>query len=171
MARVLSLLYLCLCLAALALAAPQPIEADPVVNYAKERLSRCGTLRKDEAGLVFLDVDPSYVAELYPVLLSSLPLEEVKNVCQPRGPRFPAHFNVIYRDELPKPIKSFPEGGRRCCFSPQGVTYLASNDPGVEGVYVLRVSSLQLMKVRRNYGLTIPPHGVDFYIVIGVVYR
>jgi hypothetical protein len=176
MKKILCLFLVCLCITVAGHAAvAAPLNNQAILDYAYKHLPTCGTMNKTREGLVYLKVSDRYIEDLFPILQSSLPTDESDVVCKPIyvGPLedVGAHISVIFPSELPRKITSFPEKGRKECFTVSGVSYVEPDQGLFQRVYYLRVISADLKKIRQNYSLSPLYQNHDFYITIGVVYR
>lgn len=155
-------------------AVPIPYDQNSIVDYANANLSQCGTLQKSSDGLVYLKISDRYIDDLYPLLQSTLPDSERSALCKPpyagKG-GVGAHISVIYPAELPTPITSFPEKGRKECFSLSGIAYVEPEQGPFQRVYYVRAISSDLGSLRKNYSLPPQYKNHDFHITIGVIYR
>ena len=155
-------------------AVPVPIDGTPIVTYANKHLSQCGALKKTSDGFVYLKVSQRYIDDLFPLLQAQLSPADAEKLCKPpyvgEG-KIGAHVSVIYASELPKPITSFPENGRKECFTVSGFAYVDPEQGPFQRVYYLRLLSADLSKIRVNYRLSPLYNNHDFHISIAVVYR
>ena len=156
-------------------AVPVSVNNQAILDYAGKHLSTCGTMNKTREGLVYLKVSDRYIEDLFPLLQSSLPTDEVDELCKPPymgdSGKVGAHISVIFPIELPQKITSFPEKGRKECFTVTGVSYVDPEQGLFQRVYYLRVISADLKQIRQNYSLSPQYQNHDFHITIGVVYR
>jgi hypothetical protein len=152
-----------------------PLNNQAILDYAYQRLPTCGTMNKTREGLVYLKVSDKYIEDLFPLLQSSLPPDKAEEVCKPiyvgALENVGAHISVIFPSELPKKITSFPEKGRKECFTVTGVSYVDPDQGLFQRVYYVTVISADLKKIRQNYSLSPQYQNRDFHITIGVVYR
>jgi|GEM_PF-472812 len=152
-----------------------PLNNQAILDYAHKHLPTCGTMNKTREGLVYLKVSDRYIEDLFPMLQSSLSTDDASELCQPPyigdSGKVGAHISVIFPSELPKKITSFPEKGRKECFTVSGVSYVDPEQGLFQRVYYLRVISADLKQIRQNYSLSPQYQNHDFHITIGVVYR
>lgn len=176
MIRYLIALLLFFCAYASA-AVPVTIDGSSMVAYADKHINSCGTLKKTSEGFVYLKVSEKYVDALFPMLqdlLRSTGSDDADVLCKPPyvgDGKIGTHVSVIYVGELPKAITSFPEKGRKECFSVSGLAYVDPDQGPFQRVYYLRLISAGLGQIRMNYRLDPLYLGHDFHITIGVVYK
>jgi hypothetical protein len=119
-------------------------------------------------------VSDRYINDLFPLLKDSLSESEKASLSKPSyagAGGIGAHITVIYPGELPRPITSFPEKGRKACFSLTGVSYVDPEKGPFQRVYYISVIAADLSQIRQNYSLSPSYKGQDFHITIGVVNR
>lgn len=149
---------------------PSVVSADAVLTKA-QTLPSCGTVYRNEAGLVYLKVSDSYIKELLPLLKASLPPKTAAKLqAPPTGSgQLGAHISIIYPTELKALIDPLPERGRKECFTVAAVNYVEPDNSDYKGVYFLQVYSGDLNTIRTNYALSPTYQGRDFFITIAVV--
>jgi len=158
-------------------AVPVTIDGSTLLAYADKKLNPCGPLKNTSEGFVYLKVSEKYVDDLFPMLqdlLRASGSDDADVLCKPPyvgDGKIGTHVSVIYVGELPKAITSFPEKGRKVCFSVAGLAYVDPDQGPFQRVYYLRLISADLTKIRINYRLDPLYLGHDFHITIGVVYK
>lgn len=139
-----------------------------ILDYIFENLSEAGTLRQDERGFVYVDIDDEYIYKLNAL---------IKDEGYEMPPYFGwkgahgAHISVIYAKEAKNyKVKEIKEVGSTIYFKPKSCSAV---EPGswddVEEVFVITVEAPILDKLRKKYGL--PKAHYDFHITIGLKYR
>ncbi|MCX6990160.1 MAG: hypothetical protein NTX49_03730 [Chlamydiae bacterium] len=176
MKKILGLFLICLSMTVASHAAvAAPFNNQAILDYAHDHLSTCGTMNKTREGLVYLKVSDRYIEDLFPMLQASLSTDEAEGLCKPiyvgALENVGAHISVIFPSELPRKITSFPEKGRKECFTVTGISYVDPEQGSFQRVYYLRVISADLKQIRQNYSLSPLYQNHDFHITIGVVYR
>ncbi len=139
-----------------------------ILNYISENLPLYGTLKVDDRGFSYLDLENEYIYELLPFL-------ETPGLSPP--PYFSgvftsgAHISLILNSELESPInlEKFRED---LSFSVTGCYYVEpENWHDIETLWYLTVDSPELSEIRTGLGLAPTILGKQFYITFAVKKR
>lgn len=127
------------------------------------KLDNVGYLVKNEANLIYLDIDDNYIHQLLPLLGD----KKIKSPDYFSEHIIGAHISVIYPNEL-KPITDNELGSKH--YFKIKEAYTAKLD--LRNYYVLTVDAPSLLELRRKYALPdllcFKNYGVEFHITIGV---
>jgi hypothetical protein len=138
---------------------------EKIRDYIFEHLSESGTLKQDDSGFVYIDIDNNYIYKLID-FIKEQGFEKPPYFSWPNG--HGAHISVIYAAEAESyDIGKIEERGKPIYFKIKGCKIV--NPPsweGVESVYILTVEVPILDKIRKKYGLPKPKY--DYHITIGI---
>lgn len=127
------------------------------------KLDNVGCLIKNEANLIYLDIDDNYIHQLLPLLGD----KKIKSPDYFNEHLIGAHISVVYPDEI-KLIADKDLGGKHHFKIKEA--YTAKLD--LKNYYVLTVDAPSLLELRRKYALpdllSFKDYGVEFHITIGV---
>lgn len=128
-----------------------------VVDYASETLPMQGVLVMKTNGFVYLKVDDNYIHTLFPML--GLEAEGFKEPPYFRSAEATgAHISIFYEDEYVVP----EELGQTFSFELNEIVIVQASRTAQYAV--LQVSSPELEKLRKKYGLTPKLHGHEYHI-------
>jgi hypothetical protein len=136
-----------------------PVDLKEVVDWARSNLSQTGTLQEGKDGFVYLKVDDNYIHQLFP-LLHRKNYEEPPYFRRIDSPG--AHISVFYTDERNR-IGRINEIGQPFTFT---INHIKTVPPGSNEYLVLTVTSPELERLRKKYGLKPLLRGHDFHITI-----
>jgi len=129
-----------------------------------------GTLRQNNLGLVFLDIDNRFTSTLLPYLKSrgliSPPYFNFLNYHEPKG----VHIPVIPPREIAfQYLTEIEELGEEFAFEIEGLYSMEPTSwPGVEQVWFFKIQSPELEKFRRSHFLTATPGGHSFHVAVAI---
>jgi hypothetical protein len=144
--------------------AVKPYYTEKMLNFIFTRLPKHGILRKDEQGMVYVNIDNNYIYKL---------LEFIKQEKFQAPPYFGegmhgAHITVMNPEEvLYYAIGDIKECGHVIKFEPKDckIVHPETWAKG-EQAYLITVEAPILHQLREKYGL--PKNKYDFHITIGV---
>jgi hypothetical protein len=145
-----------------------PIPVPHNIGLIKSLCKGTGELKKNERGLVFLDIDNRFINTLAPYF-------------EPLGLQKPPYFNIFgllqgaHIPVIPKRESDFnflslyKELGMEFSFEIEGLYSLMPDSwPEMEQVWFLKVRSPELEAFRRCYFLPSLPSGHSFHIVVAI---
>lgn len=143
-------------------ATPVPVPSKEIVGYIGDHLSTCGTLEVASNGLVYLKVDENYIDQLFPMLEKELEGHKLYKPGRFAKGNVGAHVSVIQPEEN-QPRKHIQEIGQKYCFSVVG---LYSVKVRKMRVYYLKITAIDLQKLREKYGLPAEYKDHDLHITL-----
>ena len=131
---------------------------DPqLLQYVKDYMPKTGTLKKNNNGYVYVEVDNKYVTAV---------LQQLKGSGYRPNPglsNLGAHISVMYEGETAG--KLIKEDGRRISFQPLGFYKVVLDD---QEYFMLEIDAPDLAKIRSKYGLAPKLNSHAFHITVGV---
>lgn len=141
------------------------VKQQPIALSKALYLKQTGTL-KQRSGFLYLDVSNKFISDVLPLLQTRGKITPPSGFGK-KGSKG-AHISVIYKNELNFPMGMLPELGKKITFYVVDIGTAQKNKNGVDQkIWMIRIVSPELEKLRKKYGLNPLCHGEDFHITLG----